>query len=165
MAVLSISKAQKLTSPNPFGLVCSCDGKGKTNLMALSWWTYCSNNPGTVAICLSKTGHSGSLIRARKQFALCIVDSSLAEAAFKCGTCSGRDVDKAKEFCIELAPASALSLEVVKKSRVVFECNVVNVVSVGDHDMFIGEVVAINGDEAAKALYAMQGYGKLSTVE
>ena len=164
MQSISISQAQKLTSPNPFGLVCSSDSGGNTNLMALSWWTYCSNNPGTIAVCLSKKGYSGILIRENKQFALCVVDASIAEPAFKCGTCSGRTVNKASDFGIELVKASVIAPSVVKKSRVVFECNVTEIVSVADHDMFIGEVAAITGDDSAQALYALQGYGRLAPV-
>lgn len=162
MDSITIGQAQKLTSPNPFGLVCSRDEQGNTNLMALSWWTYCSNDPATIAICLSKKGHSGSLIRATGEFALCIVDVALSEAAFKCGTCSGRDVDKAREFGIELVPATAISPNVVKESRIVFECKVADTVAAADHDIFIGEVAAIHADESKTALYAMEGYRRLS---
>ena len=161
---ITIGQAQKLTSPNPFGLVTSCDAEGRTNLMALSWWTYCSNNPGTIAICLSQKGYTGSLIRANGEFALCIADAALSGAAFKCGTCSGRSVNKAEEFGIELVPASAIAPEVVKESRVVFECRVVDTVTVFDHDMFIGEIVALTADESKTALYAMEGYGRLAPV-
>ena len=164
MQNISISQAQTLTSPNPFGLICSSDSQGKTNLMALSWWTYCSNNPGTIAICLSKKGYSGSLIRETQQFALCLVEASLSESAYKCGTCTGRNINKAEEFGIELINASAISVNVVKKSRVVFECKVSEIVSIADHDMFIGQVVALTGDNSAQALYAMEGYKYLAPV-
>jgi len=161
---MSIAQAQKLTSPNPFGLVCSCDEQGDTNLMAVSWWTYCSNNPATIAVCLSTKSHTGSLIRVNNEFAWCIVDETLAESAFKCGTCSGRDVNKASEFGIEMTQASAISPKVVKESRLVFECKLVDIFSVGDHDMYVGEVVAVTGDETKKALFAMQGYSRLAIV-
>ncbi len=62
MAV-NIGAVQKLTSPNPFALVSVSKPDGTTNLMALSWWTYVSNHPATIAVCLSKKGYTGELIR------------------------------------------------------------------------------------------------------
>ena len=75
---------------------------GTANLMALSWWTYVSNHPATTAVCLSNKGYSAELIRSNKEFGLNIVDESLKEAAFACGTCSGRTENKPETFGIEM---------------------------------------------------------------
>lgn len=164
MQEITISQAQKLTSPNPFGLVCTCDAEGRANLMALSWWTYVSNRPATIAVCLSQKGYSGSVIKATGEFALCLPRAELAQAAFACGTCSGRDTDKAEKFAIELEPASAINGSVVKRSRVVFECKVVNAVPAGDHDLFIAEVAAIRADPESTGLWSFEGYAELRPV-
>ena len=164
MEEISIGTAQKLTSPNPFGLVSSTKPDGSTNLMAISWWTYASNHPATIIICLSNKGFSGECIKASKEFGLSIVNESLAAAAFQCGTCSGRDRDKASEFGIELIPGKRINASLVADSRVAFECQVETFYPVGDHTIFVGTVQHIFADENKKALYAVNGYGALKSV-
>ena len=54
MKELSVGQAQKMTTPAPFALLSSVDGAGRTNLMAVSWWTYLSNHPVKIGACLTK---------------------------------------------------------------------------------------------------------------
>ena len=102
MQNITIGQAQRLTAPAPFGLLSVRKEDGSTNLMAVSWWTYLSNHPPSLGVCLSKKGLSGSLLEESGEFALSIVGESLREAALKCGGCSGRAHDKAAEFGIPL---------------------------------------------------------------
>ena len=162
MDQITLREAQKLSSPNPFALVSTADEKGRNNLMALSWWTYCSNNPPTVAVCLSKRGYSGSLIRANGEFALCLPNGSLQEAAFRCGTCSGRDTDKAEAFGIALESASRIAPKLVSQSKVALECKVTQTLEAGDHYLFVADVIVAHGDPTAKHLLAESGYACLA---
>lgn len=163
MAV-NIGKMQKLTSPNPFALLSTRKEDGNTNLMAISWWTYASNHPATIAVCLSKRGFSSELIAANGEFGLSIVDESLKESAFLCGTCSGRTVNKAEEFNIPLMDSQIISAKLVKAHRVAIECRVVNTIEVSDHMMFIAEVVETHFAEEKRQLFAFNGYGTLDTI-
>ncbi len=164
MESLTITQAQKLTSPNPFALISTVAADGKNNLMALSWWTYLSNHPATVGVCLSKRGYSGGLIARSGEFCLCVPSAALRESALKCGHCSGRDHDKAAEFGIALAPAEHVTAMRVRDSRLVLECRLVQQVELGDHVFYIAEVAGAYGDAAAAGLYAMEGYRCLNTV-
>lgn len=164
MERITIGQAQQLTSPNPFALVSTRTPDGKNNLMALSWWTYLSNHPATVGVCLSKRGYSGELIAAAGEFCLCIPDETLRDAAFRCGTCSGRDHNKAEEFGISLEPSRTVAPLSVKNSRVVLECKLQQQVEVGDHVLYIAEVVDGHGDPQVAGLFAMEGYRRLDTV-
>lgn len=159
-----IGTAQKLTSPNPFALLATRKPGDKTNLMAVSWWTYASNHPPMVAVCLSKKGYSGELIQIEKEFSLNVVDESLKEAAFKCGTCSGREVDKPEQFGIALKEAKVINTKLVAASRVSLECRLVNSMEAADHMMYLAEVVSLSCDENMKAVYAWDGYKRLDSI-
>jgi flavin reductase (DIM6/NTAB) family NADH-FMN oxidoreductase RutF len=159
---ITLREAQKFSSPNPFALVSTVDENGRNNLMALSWWMYCSNNPPTIAVCLSKRGYSNGSIRTKGEFALCLPDESLQEAAFRCGTCSGRDIDKAHSFGIALENASEIAPMLVSHSKVALECRLTQTLEAGDHYLFVAEVVAVHGDPAAKHLLAENGYARLA---
>ena len=161
MKEITIQDAQMYTSPNPFALVSSCNDFGKTNLMAISWWTYASNSPATVVICISSKGYTHTLIDEGKEFALNIPNENLTDLAAKCGTCTGSDIDKAKAFGIELEPASSIRPMLVKESKVQMECRMVNKIPVGDHFLYVADVICIHGNENAKVLKSMNGYGYL----
>jgi flavin reductase (DIM6/NTAB) family NADH-FMN oxidoreductase RutF len=159
-----IGTIQKLTSPNPFCLVTARRPNGTANVMALSWWTYVSNHPAIVAIVLSSRGYTHELIEAGGEFALCFPGGELKEAAFRCGTRSGRECDKATEFCISLADAEVLQHQVVANCRAVIECRAMQRIEVGNSLMFFGEVVATTHNSAVSQLYAMDGYSGLACV-
>lgn len=161
---LTVAEAQKLASPAPFALLSVKREDGKTNLMALSWWSFLSNHPPMLGVCLSKKGLSGSLIEKNGEFALSLVGPALKDSAFRCGCCSGRVVDKAEDFGIPLEDAQAIGAQVVSGSRAVFECRLLSTAAAGDHVFYIAEIVAAQGDAGVEQLYAFDGYRRLDTL-
>ncbi len=164
MQNIKISQAQKLSAPAPFGLLSVRKEDGSTNLMAVSWWTYLSNHPPMLGVCLSKKGLSGSRIEAEKEFALSLVGKDLKNAALRCGSCSGRAADKAKEFGIELTPSETILTPAVKNSRVIFECRLKNQIEAGDHVFYLAEITSASGDETIQQLFAYDGYARLDII-
>lgn len=160
----SIAKIQKMVSPNPFGLLTTLKPDGTTNIMAVSWWSFVSNNPASIAVCLSNKGYSGELIKETGEFVLNIVSEELKESAIRCGTCSGRDHNKASEFGIELAEASMVKAQLVKQHKVVMECHLVSTHIVYDHTIYVGKIVETDCVENKNQLYAFDGYGRLDTI-
>lgn len=165
MNKLTVGEAQRLAAPAPFALLSAKREDGKTNLMAVSWWTFLSNHPPMLGVCLSKKGLSGSLIEKNGEFALNLVGPAFRESALRCGTCSGRTVDKAEEFQIPLEDAQTIGAQIVSGSRAVFECRLVNTAEAGDHVFYIAEIAAAEGDGSVAQLYAFDGYRRLDTIE
>lgn len=161
---VNIGYIQKMTSPAPFALLSSLKENGETNLMAVSWWTYASNNPPLIAVCLSNKGASGSLIKAAGEFGLCTVDTSLGAAAFKCGTSHGDTVNKAFAYQIELTEACVIRPKLVRAHKTALECRLISTAAASDHTIYIAEVVAAHVNENATALYAFDGYTRLDTI-
>ena len=161
----TISQIQQCTSPNPFALISTQREDGTTNLMALSWWTYCSNHPATIAVCISKKSYTGERIRETKEFGLNVVDESLQEAAFRCGTCSGRTENKAEKFGVELMDALCMQTKLVKAHKVALACKLINAIEVSDHILYLAEVVEAHCSPERKQLFSLNGYRELGTVE
>ncbi len=132
--------------------------------MALSWWTYLSNHPATIGICTSKRGYTGTLIQDSNEFCLCIPNEQLKEAAFRCGTCSGRERSKSEEFGIALKDSVRVKTKHVAKSALVMECRLQNIIDVGDHNFYIAEVLECYADPTVHPLFALDGYRRLDTV-
>ena len=164
MTELSPGQAQRLTAPSPFGLLSTRQADGITNLMAVSWWTYLSNHPPMLGVCLSRKGLSGSLIEETGVFTLSVVGEALRDAALACGRCSGREHDKAAEFGIPLEAASTIPASLVSGSRAAFECRLVSSAPAGDHVFYIAEILSCRGSAEIKQLFAWDGYARLGTV-
>lgn len=161
---INIGAVQRLASPAPFGLVSVRTPEGKTNLTAVSWWTFASNHPPLVAVCLSKKGLSGELIAQDGEFGLSLVDESLRDAAYACGTCSGRKVDKPEQFGIELREPKLITAPLVERAKVAMECRLESVTDASDHNLFLARIVAVHCREELNHLYAWEGYKRLESI-
>jgi flavin reductase (DIM6/NTAB) family NADH-FMN oxidoreductase RutF len=71
-----------------------------------------------------------------------VIDEKLVEAVRICGENSGQDVDKFELAKLTAVPGSRVSAPLIEESPLNIECKVVQVVEVGDHVWFIGEVLA-----------------------
>ena len=163
--LVDIGIIQRMTAPSPFALVSTTKEDGGTNLMALSWWCYASNHPPAVVVCLSKKGYSGELILRNREFGLNLVDASIAQAAMKCGRCSGRNVDKPSAFSIELLEPEVIATKLVKAHSAALECRLIETADAADHTVYIAEIVGVHVFEHARPLFAFDGYTRLDTVD
>jgi flavin reductase (DIM6/NTAB) family NADH-FMN oxidoreductase RutF len=66
-----------------------------------------------------------------------------------CGQVSGRDVDKWAACGLTRAPAHKIRTPLVAECPVSLECRVSHQLTIGVHDLFIGQVVAVQVDESA----------------
>lgn len=161
MEKILISRAAQLTSPNPITLVCTETPEGRTNLAAVSWWMYASFNPRMICFAMQKASYSGEMVRQSKRVFLAMPGAEIADAAFKCGTVSGRDRDKAKEFGIELQAMPDSAIRIPTHTRLAFECALADTREAGDHYLYICDVNNIYADESRQQIFAWEGYASL----
>ena len=132
---MTLGQASKFTSPNPLTLVCTQTPERKTNLAAVSWWTYLSFNPNLIGFAMNKASYSGEMVRQNQKVALAMPGKDLAQAALSCGSVSGRDADKAEKFGIDLTSLPDCPIQVPVHRRVVIQCYLQQTVEAGDHDL------------------------------
>lgn len=164
MTELLFAQAQRLAAPAPFALLTTAAPDGRDNIMAVSWWTFLSNHPPMLGVCLSKKGLSGSLLSETGEFALNLVGEEQKAAALRCGRCSGRTMDKLRELSISLEPARTIRPMLVSGSRAAFECRLVKSMEVSDHIFYAAEILACGGDPQIRQLFAWDGYARLDTL-
>ena len=132
--------------PNPVVLV-SCGEKGNPenrDLVTVAWAGTVNSEPPMVSVSLRKERYSHGLVSSSGEFVVNLVDEALAKATDFCGVRSGRDLDKAKELGLTLLPAEGLETAPrVDGAPVSLHCKVRQVLELGSHDMFLGEVVAV----------------------
>ena len=104
MEKITAAQAQRLTAPSPFALLSSLKEDGSTNLMAVSWWTFLSNRPPMIGVCLGKTGASGKLIQSTGEFAPKIVSGS--RVVFECRLTDMKEVTDHIFYIAEITACS-----------------------------------------------------------
>lgn len=145
---VSLDRALQLVYPKMPSLVAVGHG-GKKNVVAIAWHTGLCYNPPHICISVGEAKASHKLLKAASDFTLNFVSHDKLEAMHYCGRHSGDEVDKFEATGLTPAKSKAISSPYIKESYAHLECKVVNIVRVGDHDLFIAEVVAAQADEDA----------------
>ncbi|WHH60479.1 flavin reductase family protein [Petroclostridium sp. X23] len=161
MEKITMVQSIRYSSPHPYGLVISMGNNKKVNIMGVSWWTFASTKPPIILVSLSKACCTNQNIKETRQFSLCLPCESMKEKAWKCSTSSGYKIDKVKEYNIDVISSQSIEPPILKESHIAYECEVVQIIEAGDHDIFMSNIIEIYGDLEKKHLYTDNGYSKL----
>ncbi|HEY5587126.1 MAG TPA: flavin reductase family protein [Ruminiclostridium sp.] len=136
-------------NPSPAALITSVDKDGKPNIIALAEvFNISISQPVIAGIGIRPATYSHSLIQESGEFVINLTTSELAEKVDACGSISGRaGHDKFKLFGLTQVAASFVKPPLIKECPVNLECKVVGINRIGDHDLILGEVVAVHADE------------------
>lgn len=149
MKELALRKVYQLLEPGPVVLL-TTSHKGRSNVMTMSWQTMVEFEPPLVACVVSNANYSFAALRATKECVIAIPALKLAPAVVKIGNCSGRDVDKFKQFGLTPAPAGLVRPPLVAECFANLECRVADASLVNKFNLFILEVVKAWADPAQK---------------
>lgn len=161
MQKINLGQASRLTSPNPLTLVCTAKPSGGSNIMAASWWMYLSFKPGMIGFSLAKTSYSGELIRQTKKAVLAMPGIEIAEAAMRCGSASGRDIDKADVFGVAMQSLPGCQIEIPAETYLAVLCTLRETLEVGDHILYVCDVEQTYGDAGKTPIFSWNGYAEL----
>jgi len=71
----------------------------------------------------------------------------MVEVCNFCGSRTGRDIDKFKVLGLHKEKGFVLDTPMIKECPISIECYVRQILNLGSHDVFIGEVVSVNVEE------------------
>ena len=131
--------------PVPVVLV-SSGNKDKANIITIARCGVVCSKPPTLSISIRPSRHSHRLIKETGDFVINIPSKNLLEKTDLCGIRSGKDADKFKLCSFTAAPSSRIVSPMIKECPVNIECVLKDTISLGSHDMFIGEVLACHVD-------------------
>ena len=124
----------------------SCGTLDKPNVLTVAWTGILNTAPPKTYISLRPTRYSYDIIKKSGEFVINLTTAELIWAADFCGVRSGRENDKFALTGLTPEKASQVACPMIAQSPVSIECRVVEVVSLGSHDMFIADIVAVNID-------------------
>ena len=136
-----------MLNPCPAVLVSCGDAENpeRKNLVTVAWAGTVNSDPPVVSISLRKSRYSHDLILRSGEFVVNLVDEALCRAADYCGVRSGRDEDKAAGAGLAYIPAEGMkTAPAVEGAPACLSCRVIQVIELGSHDLFLGEVAAVN---------------------
>jgi len=140
--------AKTILYPTPTLLVGSYDEAGKPNLMTAAWGGICCSEPPCVAVSLRKATYSYGNLLERRAFTLSVPSQTQMKQADFFGLASGRDIDKFAATGLTAARSQLVDAPYVEEFPLVLECKVVQVLELGLHTQFVGEVLDVKADEA-----------------
>lgn len=129
-------------------ILLSVRGPTRPNIITLSWVANVCSQPPTVAVGIRPRRYSHDLVKDAGDFVVNIPSADLIEATKLCGTKSGKDIDKFAEAHLTAEPSTKITSPMIKECIINIECKTKQVVTLGSHDLFIAEVLAVHVDES-----------------
>jgi len=157
-------KPSALIYPTPVVLVTSVDEGGRPNICTLAAVGILCGKPPHIGISIRPSRFSHGLISKTKEFVVNIPTTRIVKETDYCGVTSGRAVDKFKEAKLTQMRARKVRPPIIKECPVNLECKLKDIVRLGSHDLFIGEVVNVDVDESVVASSGKIDYEKLNPI-
>lgn len=140
-------KPGNMLYPLPVVMVSVAGLHGEKNIITVAWAGTICSDPPMVSISVRPERYSYKLLKETGEFVINLTTKDLVYATDYCGVKSGRDIDKFKEMNLTALPGEVVKAPLIAESPVNIECKVTEVKSLGTHDMFMAEVVAVHADE------------------
>ena len=137
--------AARVLLGGPVALVTAHD-RGADNVLPVAWHTPLSARPPLVGVALERSRRSLDLIRASEQFALNIPARPLLHLVQYLGACSGGEIDKFEAAQLETFRAAHVDAPLLRGCLAWVECELREVLPLGDHELCVGLAVAVHAD-------------------
>lgn len=140
---LAIRDALRMLSPGPVTLVTTMY-RDQPNIMTAAWMMPLSLNPTKIALAVHPTRLTHEFISKSEMFTINIPNLELLGAVHLCGLKTGRDTDKFDQTGLTPMEATTVEAPFIDECVGHIECIVEERLTLGDHDLFVGQVQAVS---------------------
>ena len=140
-------KGGAMLAPVPPALVTCSDGE-RDNVLTVAWTGITNTVPPKTYISVRPSRYSHGIIKKSGEFAINLTTRDLVRSADWCGVYTGAKVDKFSRCRLTKEPANEIGCPLIAESPLSLECRVTDVISLGSHDMFLADIVAVDVDES-----------------
>ena len=140
--------ASRLLLGGPVVLVTTMH-RGKANVMPVAWHMPVSANPSLVAIAVEQSRYTADLIRHSQEFALNFPTRPLLHHVQYLAALHGDRVDKIEATQLETFGPDHITAPLLSACCAWIECEVVEAFPLGDHVLFVGNVMSVRVDPAS----------------
>jgi len=125
-------------------IIVTAHAKGRDNAMAVAWHTSISSSPPLYGVAISPKRFTYQLIADSKEFGVNFLPFDAAELVASVGGSKGQEVDKFQRFNIGRDKSLKTVVPILKTAYAAYECKLVDDRSYGDHQLLVGEIVAVH---------------------
>lgn len=140
--------AKPLVFTTPVWVIGTYDDKGRPNAMTAAWAGVCCSRPPCLAVSLRKGRYTYDAVMARRAFTVNVPSEKHVREADFFGIASGRNVDKFAVTGLTAVHGDFVDAPIIAEFPLSLECRVIQVVEIGVHTQFIGEILDVKADEA-----------------
>jgi flavin reductase (DIM6/NTAB) family NADH-FMN oxidoreductase RutF len=141
-------KPQALLVPLPATML-SCQKEGeKPNVITLSWVGVVCSEPPVIGVGIRPSRFSHHIVKDSGEFVINLPSEDQLWQTDYCGHVSGRDTDKFPKCGFTPARGLRVKAPAIEECPVNIECRVIRSMMLGSHELFLGEIVAIQIDES-----------------
>ena len=137
--------AQTMVPTTPVWVVGTFNKDGKPNVMTAAWGGVCCSKPPCIYVSLRKATNTYGNIVERKAFTVSIPSENYVKEADYFGIASGKN-DKFAATGLTAVKSEVVDAPYVEEFPLNLECKVIQIVEIGLHTEFIGEVMDVKAD-------------------
>lgn len=123
------------------------DNKKNDNALVVAYCCNCSYDPPMIMMGIVPSRHSYHMIKENGCFVVHLLDKSQTALYECCGSKSGKDSNKLKDYGIKLTDGLKVNAGVILDCPVAIECTVVDSIITGSHEMFVGRVEYVHAEK------------------
>jgi flavin reductase (DIM6/NTAB) family NADH-FMN oxidoreductase RutF len=147
MSKIELGENRRLQAAPTGNVVMVTCGEGEeANIITVGMYMPISTRPPLVCIGIAPKRYSHQLIDKTGEFVVNSPSITLEKEMHYCGIKSGRQVNKWEETGLTPIPSLKVKTPRIKECFGHLECKVVEKHTLGDHTLFVGEVVATSAD-------------------
>lgn len=140
--------AKAIAFPTPVCIVSTYGKDNKPNAMNVAWGGMCSSEPPCIMIAIRKGRYTYENIIEREAFTVNFPDVKHVKEADLMGLVSGRKADKFKLTGLTAVRSEFVDAPVILEFPFALECKAIKNVEIGQHVMFVGEILNATVKEA-----------------
>jgi len=133
--------------PIPVVLVTSVNEAGRANIITLAFVGVINSEPPMVGISIRPERYSHANVKGSKEFVVNLPPEKMVRELDACGVLSGKETDKFSSTGLKPVPAEKVKPPLIDECPVQLECQVKQIIPLGSHDLFLGQIVALHVKE------------------
>lgn len=128
-------------------IIVTSHSNGNDNAMAAAWHAPISMSPPLYGVSIALQRYTHQLIIDSGEFGINFIPLDSAEIIAAVGGSKGSSLDKFERFNIQKQKSLVTSVPIIKSAYAAYECRLFDRKTFGDHEWFVGEIVASHIDK------------------
>ncbi|NLN45937.1 MAG: flavin reductase family protein [Clostridiaceae bacterium] len=143
----STAAIRPVMQPAPKAIVSSRNKKGENNALVVAYCCNCSYDPPMAMVGIVPSRYSYDMIKESGVFVVNLPAKRNKALYDYVGSHSRRDGDKLAEIGATLREGEKVPAPVLADCPIHIECEVVDSIRTGSHEMFVGKIVSVHADK------------------